>query len=109
MGDSSRIQRVQAGRERVKAEGGRLGGPLPYGLHKVTTITIEPEPEQAHAVWLMVRCYRLGWSFEQIARQLDTLKIETPSGSARCWSKGQVRTIILREIAGQPTLGAAAG
>jgi hypothetical protein len=83
---------VQAGRERKKAAGGRLGGPAPYGYrwHRGELV---PVTDEQHVIWLARHLYtECGWSLSRIADAFLGLRIRPRAGDR--WRRDALHRII---------------
>jgi DNA invertase Pin-like site-specific DNA recombinase len=90
----ARLARIRAGRARVQAEGGRVGGQAPYGWHAKRGV-ITPDPRE-QAVIRIILAMRVGHlSYERIAAELNAAGIPTQRAGAR-WSLERVRQVTLR-------------
>jgi hypothetical protein len=87
-------ERLQRGRERVREEGGRLGGRPPYGYVAAGQNLLQ-HPDEQPVVWLICHLRRQGWGPTRTAELLEHLGI--PCRGSR-WTERAVRKVILREV-----------
>jgi hypothetical protein len=87
---------LQAGRDRVAAAGGRLGGQPPYGWRLAAPGRVEPIRSEQAVRWLVLHlrtAQRL--SLQGIADELERLQIPTRAGGV--WSRQALHRIVREE------------
>ena len=68
-------ERIRAGKQAKRAEGGHIGGPCPFGYELVghgKDSRLEPDPEQIRLIELMRRLRSEGKSLRRISQELKT-------------------------------------
>lgn len=83
---------LQAGIDRKRAAGGRLGGPAPYGWRLVGRDQLEPIPGEQAVRFLALHLHGRGLSLQAIADELARLGLPMRSGAR--WRRDAVHRIV---------------
>ena len=87
-------ERLLAGKRRKAAEGGYVGGWLPYGFRRGEDGSIQPVPEEQEIIQ-RIRSWRAeGMSLRWIARRLEADRIPTRNGGR--WQPSTIRGFLVR-------------
>jgi hypothetical protein len=86
-----------AGSERIRAAGGRAGGPPPYGYRHAGGGRLAPVEHEQHVRWLIKHLSAHGLSLQRISNLLAELAVPARSGETR-WPTKTLHRIVRDDL-----------
>lgn len=97
MAAPAQIQAAHAASDRIRAAGGRAGGPPPYGFRHAGGGRLAPVPSEQHVRWLIRHLHSRGLSLQRISTLLAELGVPARSGDTR-WPLKTIHRIVRDDL-----------